>query len=107
VNTDVYYVESEISDNIYYFVKFKGDVIEYCTCPDNSMRGGGQMKCKHLHAIKFAIRLGTLKDTDRLPTTTTTEETNNKVRKVAASATTTTTVALSTKSSFTNDEYSF
>ena len=26
--TDVYYVESESSDNIYYFVKFKPDFIE-------------------------------------------------------------------------------
>ena len=64
-NTDVYYCQSETSD-IYYFVKFKPDVIEYCSCPDNSMRSG-QMKCKHLHAVTFSIRLGTLKDTDRLP----------------------------------------
>ena len=62
--TDVYYVESESSDNIYYFVKFKPDVIEWCSCCDNSIRG---MKCKHLWSIEFAIRFGTLKDTDRLP----------------------------------------
>ncbi len=74
--TDVYYVESESSNDIYYFVKFKPDVLEWCTCPDNSLRGG-QIKCKHLHAIEFAIRLGTLRDTDRLPT-------ESKVRKVAA-----------------------
>ena len=67
MQTDVFYVESESTDNIYYFVKFKPDVVEWCTCPDNSLRGG-QMKCKHLHAIEFAIRLGTLRDTDRLPT---------------------------------------
>ena len=63
-NTDVYYVESESSDNTYYFVKFKPDVIDWCSCPDNSMRG---MKCKHLFAIEYAIRMGTLKDTDKLP----------------------------------------
>src|SRR5688500_14497994 len=67
LNTDVFYVESESSNDTYYFVRYKPDVLEWCTCPDNSMRGG-QMKCKHLHAIEFAIRLGTLRDTDRLPT---------------------------------------
>lgn len=66
LQTDVFYVESESTDNVYYFVKFKPDVVEYCTCPDNSLRGG-QMKCKHLHSIEFAIRMGTLKDTDKLP----------------------------------------
>ena len=66
LQTDVFYVESESTDNTYYFVKFKPDVVEYCSCPDNSMRGG-QMKCKHLYAVTYSIRLGTLKDTDRLP----------------------------------------
>jgi hypothetical protein len=53
------------------------------------------MKCKHLDAIEFAIRLGTLKDTDRLPT-------EAKVRKVV-----TPTVVSPGKSSFTDDAYSF
>jgi predicted nucleic acid-binding Zn finger protein len=48
-------------------VKFKPDVIEWCSCPDNSLRGG-QMRCKHLHAIEFVIRLGTLSDIEKLPT---------------------------------------
>jgi predicted nucleic acid-binding Zn finger protein len=48
-------------------VKFKPDVIEWCSCPDNSLRGG-QMRCKHLHAIEFVIRLGTLRDIEKLPT---------------------------------------
>ena len=69
LQTDVFYVESESTDNVYYFVKFKPDVIEFCSCPDNSTRG---LKCKHLHAIEFAIRFGTMrfgtmKDTDKLP----------------------------------------
>jgi predicted nucleic acid-binding Zn finger protein len=89
VNTDVFYVESESSNNTYYFVKYKPDVLEWCTCPANSMRGG-QMRCKHLHAIEFAIRLGTLRDTDRLLTAT-------------ATATTT----IQTKSSHKDDDYSF
>jgi len=96
LNTDVFYVESESSNDTYYFVKFKCGVLEWCTCPDNSMRtGGGQIRCKHVHAIEFAIRLGTLKDIDRLPT-------EAKVRKAVA---VTATVAL--KSSFTDNDYSF
>jgi predicted nucleic acid-binding Zn finger protein len=97
VDTDVFYVESESSNNTYYFVKFKCGVLEWCTCPDNSMSTGGQMRCKHLHAIEFAIRLGTLRDTDRLPT-------EAKVRKVVVVIPPIPTVP--TKS-YTNDDYSF
>ena len=97
LQTDVFYVESESTDHVYYYVKFKPDVIEWCTCPDNSMRTGGQMKCKHLHAIEFAIRLGTLRDIDRLPT-------EAKVRK--AVAVTPPTVGPTTKS-YAEDDYSF
>jgi predicted nucleic acid-binding Zn finger protein len=92
---DVFYVESESTDNVYYYVKFKPDVVEYCTCPDNYLRrGDGQMKCKHLHAIEFAIRLGTLRDIDRLPI-------EAKVRKVAATAT------VKPTKSYKDDDYSF
>jgi len=46
-------------------VKFKPDVdVEYCSCPDNSMRG---QKCKHIWSIEFATRFDTLKDIDKLP----------------------------------------
>jgi predicted nucleic acid-binding Zn finger protein len=96
VNTDVFYVESESSNDTYYFCKIKFDVLEWCSCPDNSMRVG-PMRCKHIWSIEFAIRMGTLRDTDRLPT-------GAKVRKVL-----TTTIfapAVSTKS-YTNDDYSF
>jgi|SRR5215204_623813 len=96
LNTDVFYVESESSNDTYYFVKFKCGVLEWCTCPDNSMRtGGGQIRCKHVHAIEFAIRLGTLKDIDRLPT-------EAKVRKAVA-----VTATVAPKSSFTDNDYSF
>jgi hypothetical protein len=61
------------------------------------MRTGGQMRCKHLNAIGFAIRLGTLRDTERLPT-------EAKVSKVV---TTTATVIPTAKSSFTDKDYSF
>jgi hypothetical protein len=45
-NTDTFYVESESSDDPYYFVKFKPDVLEsswYCSCKDNSTKRG--VKC--------------------------------------------------------------
>ena len=94
LQTDVFYVESESTDNVYYFVKFKPDVVEYCTCPDNSLRGS-QMKCKHLHAIEYSIRLGTLRDIDRLPT-------EAKVKKVIPAATT-----KPVARSYKEDDYSF
>jgi hypothetical protein len=94
VNTDVFYVESESSNDTYYFVKYKPDVLEWSTCPDNSLRGG-QMRCKHLHAIEFAIRLGTLRDTERLPI-------EAKVKKVTA-----TTVPVVSARSYKEDDYSF
>jgi hypothetical protein len=61
---DVFYVESESTDNVYYYVKFKPEIIEWFSCLDNSTRG---MKCKHIFAIEFAFRMWTLKDIDRLP----------------------------------------
>jgi predicted nucleic acid-binding Zn finger protein len=93
VNTDVFYVESESSNETYYFVKFKPDVIEWCSCLDNSMREG-QMRCKHIWSIEFAIRMGTLRDTDRLPT-------EAKVSKVVSTAT------VIPAKSYTDDDYSF
>ena len=62
--TDIYYVQSESVDNVYYYVRYNFDVLEWCSCPDNSIRG---IKCKHQFAIEYAIRLGTLKDIDKLP----------------------------------------
>ena len=71
---DVFYVESESTDNVYYYVKFKPDVLEWCSCMDNSTR---HKKCKHIYSIEFAIRMGTLKDTDdRLPADTKRDTTN-------------------------------
>jgi hypothetical protein len=62
--TDTFYVESETCDNIFYFVKFKPDVFQWCSCPDNSTRN---IKCKHLFAIEFAIKWRTLRDIDKVP----------------------------------------
>jgi predicted nucleic acid-binding Zn finger protein len=36
----------------------------WCSCPDNSIRSA---KCKHLIAVEYSIRKGTLKDIDKLP----------------------------------------
>ena len=102
LQTDVFYVESESTDNVYYFVKFKPDVIEWCTCPDNSIRGGGQMKCKHLHAIEFAIRFSTLKDTDKLPAT----DAKRDTLVLVVSPTAPKQIVIEAKS-YTEDEYSF
>jgi hypothetical protein len=77
LNSDaLYYVESESGDDVYYFCRFKQDVLEdsYCSCQDNSIR---HLKCKHLFAIEFAIKWGTIKEINKLspkakhyPTTT-------------------------------------
>jgi hypothetical protein len=90
---DVFYVESESTDNVYYFVKFKPGVIEWCSCCDNSMRGS---KRKHIWSIAYVIRLGIIKDIDTLPI-------EAKVKKEVA------TMAAATKStkSYTEDDYSF
>jgi predicted nucleic acid-binding Zn finger protein len=77
---DVFYVESESTDNVYYYVKFKPDVIEWCSCCDNSMRG---MKCKHLFAIEFAIQWGTLRDIDQLPSTAATADVKREDTQIA------------------------
>ena len=62
--TCFYYVESETRDHHYYLVKFKPDVLEslYCSCKDYSARHTKTIKCKHIFAIEFAIKWGTIKD---------------------------------------------
>jgi hypothetical protein len=90
-NSDTFYVESESTDNLYYFVKYNPSVFEWCACPDNSTR---HIKCKHLYAIEFSIRFGTLKDIDKLPV---------EAKRYGA----TTTTAVSKSSSYEEDEYSF
>ena len=78
-NSDVYYVESESRDNNYYFVKFKPDGFEsswWCSCKDNST---SHLKCKHIFAIEFSIKWGTLKDIDTIPSLVTTTLTSNEL----------------------------
>ena len=64
LQTDVFYVESESTDGMYYFVKLKHDVIEYCSCPDNSYRGN---TCKHIFGVIAGIKKGIIIDIEKLP----------------------------------------
>jgi predicted nucleic acid-binding Zn finger protein len=57
------------------FVKFKPDVLEWCSCKDNSTR---HLKCKHILAIEFAIKWGTIKNIDKVLSTTTATTANVK-----------------------------
>ena len=63
-NTDTFYVESEACNNLYYYVKYNPSVFEWCSCPDNSIRG---QTCKHIFGIIYSIKKATLKDIDKLP----------------------------------------
>lgn len=63
--SDVFYVESETIDDMYYYVMFNtARNFEWCSCKDFERRN---KKCKHLFGVEFAIRNGTVKDTDKLP----------------------------------------
>jgi hypothetical protein len=64
-NSDVYYVESETCNNIYYFVKYVFDVLEFCSCKDYESKR--TEKGKHLHAVEYSLWFGTMKDMDKLP----------------------------------------
>lgn len=65
INSDVFYVESESKDGMYYYIGFNPDKeIEYCSCNDFSNRG---KVCKHIHGIEYAIKFNVVIDTDKLP----------------------------------------
>ena len=97
-NTDIFYVESETSDDQYYICKFKPEVLDswYCSCKDNSTR---HLKCKHLFAIEFAIKWGTIKEIGN-------PLTDVKGDTVIIKATTTTKPMI-TSLSYRDDEYTF
>jgi hypothetical protein len=59
------------------------------------------MRCKHLHAIEFVIRLRTLRDIEKLPT-------EAKVRKAVITKATAIVVPTAKSSiSYKDDDYSF
>jgi hypothetical protein len=62
-NSDTFYVESESTNDLYYFVRYEPS-FQWCSCLDNSTR---HIKCKHIFGIEFAIMKGTLKEVERLP----------------------------------------
>jgi predicted nucleic acid-binding Zn finger protein len=65
VGKDVFYVESQSVEGLVYYIMFNTEKeFEWCSCLDHSVRG---RKCKHLFAIEYAIRKGTVQDTDSLP----------------------------------------
>lgn len=87
--SDVYYVESESKDGMYYYVMFdtaKG--FEWCSCKDFERRN---TKCKHIYGIEFAIRNGVVKDTYKLPAEAVKDNSNR----------------VSTPNTYMEDEYSF
>lgn len=93
--TDVFYVESESVDGMYYYVMFdtaKG--FEWCSCKDNE-RNGYKTKCKHLYGVEFAIRMNTVKDTDKLPADIKKDNSMEPKKSLASSL------------SYKEDEYSF
>jgi hypothetical protein len=61
-NSDTFYVKSESKD-IWYFIKYE-PYWNWCSCFDNSYR---HERCKHIFAVEYSIRKGTLQDVDKLP----------------------------------------
>lgn len=65
IGKDVFYVESESTDAMFYYIMFNTEKdFEWCSCLDHSVRG---KRCKHIFAVEYSIRKGTYKDTDKLP----------------------------------------
>lgn len=106
IGSDSYYCKSE-SKEIWYFVRYEVSW-SWCSCFDNSIR---HVKCKHIFAIEYAIRKGTLRDVDKLPLETKrftnhkqlVENGPSRLESLPSHHTTTTRV----KSSFKDDSYSF
>jgi hypothetical protein len=86
INSDTFYCESESIKDLYYFVRYE-PYFHWCSCLDNSTR---HVKGKHIFAIEYAIRKGTLKDIEHLP-----KETQRYTQVITA------------KSSYEEDEYDF
>lgn len=94
-NSNTFYVESEKSNDLYYFVRYNFSGLKWCSCPDNSTRRG--ITCKHQFAIEYAIRLGTLKDIEKLP---------EEAKRYSGSSSTAAIVQQQSKS-YRDDDYDF
>ena len=67
-NSDVFYVESESRDGDFYYVMYDESVkknYKYCSCKDFDRRE--VEKCKHIHAVIYAIENNLVVETDELP----------------------------------------
>ena len=65
IGKDVFYVESETIDGLYYYIMFNTEKdFCWCSCLDHSVRG---KTCKHLYAVEHSIRKRTYKDVNKLP----------------------------------------
>jgi len=71
LNKNTFYVESESSDNRYYFVRYNPSVFEWCSCKD--FESNRAERCKHLYGVEYAIRFATVKEVDKLPEEVTTK----------------------------------
>lgn len=68
INTDVFYVESESKDGMYYYVMFDtAKNFEWCSCKSFEYHN---QKCKHLFGVEEAIKKGVVKDVEKLPNKT-------------------------------------
>ena len=71
MSKSTFYVESESTDNRYYFVRYNPSVFEWCSCKD--FESNRAERCKHLYGVEYAIRFATVKEVDKLPEEVTTK----------------------------------
>ena len=65
IGKDVFYVESETIDGMFYYIMFNTEKdFEWCSCIDHSVRG---KRCKHIFGVEQSIRKATYIDTEKLP----------------------------------------
>lgn len=63
---DIFFVESQSSDSRFYYIGYKANEYEWCSCLDNSLRG---FKCKHIFAVEESIKQGTVIEKEEFPST--------------------------------------
>jgi len=63
---NLFYVESESTDKIYYTCKYQPSesfVLEWCTCAD--YMSNRATRCKHIYAVKYALEQKTIKQVNK------------------------------------------
>jgi hypothetical protein len=66
VGSDTFYCKSESRD-IYHFIKYMPSVFEWCSCEFHQYNSIKHIKCKHIFAVEYSIRKGTLQYVEKLP----------------------------------------